>query len=115
MSTPILSKILKNPDLAASYQEVYDLLKSAYWEATDVESKDLIYGAQQAIGEIITELDLQDIADNTAQFIALKPKIDATNTALATIKEKVDKITKNIATASMLAASITKVLSMFPV
>ena len=92
---------------------MYDLLKSAYWESSDLDSKDLIYGTQQAIGDIITALDEADIAALTQQFVTLKPKIDATNKALAQIKDEVNQITKNIGTASTLIASITKLLSFF--
>jgi hypothetical protein len=109
-----LPTILQNGSLIASYKQVLDLLSSAYWEASDMPSKDLIYGVEQSIGEIITALDTEQVASLTEQFVALKPKIDATNVALGKIKADVDKITKNIGTASMLVAGITKVLGMIP-
>jgi len=114
VSSNTLPSILQNGNLLNSYKQVLDLLSSAYWEASDLASKDLIYGVQQAISEIITALDEEDIAALTQQYIALKPKIDATNKALGQIKTEVDKITKNIGTASTLVAGITKILSMFP-
>lgn len=113
MATETLPPVLRSPDLAASYQTIYDLLKSAYWEASAVPDKDLIFGAMQEIGEIITVLDEDDIAALTAEYVALKPKIDATNVALGKIRDEVNNITKNIATASKLTAAITKVLSFF--
>jgi hypothetical protein len=114
MRTGLTPDVLKNPDVAASYQNVYDLLTKAYWESSDMASKDLIYGVQQAIGEIITELDEADIDELTRQFAALEPKIEATNKSLAQIKEDIQKITKNISTATSIVSSITKVLSLLP-
>ena len=114
MSTGLTPDVLKDPDVAASYQIVYDLLSRAYWESSDIESKDLIYGVQQAIAEIITALDEVDIDQLTQQFAALKPKIEATNISLAKIKDDIQQITKNISTASSIVSAISKVLSLLP-
>jgi hypothetical protein len=105
---------LQNPDLAASYQAVYDALGKAYWEASDINSKDLIYGAQEAIGEIITKLDEQGIADNTSSFVQLQTRIAAVNASLKTIRDQIANITKNINTAATVVSTISKVLSLLP-
>jgi hypothetical protein len=114
MSTTPTS-ILQNPDAAATYQAVYDALGRAYWEASDINSKDLIYGAQEAIGEIISALDAQDLATDTNVFIQLRPKITAVNASLQTIQTQISAITKNISTAATVIAAINKALSLFPV
>ncbi len=106
--------ILQNPDPGAAYQDVYDALGRAYWEASDINSKDLIYGAQEAIGEILTTLDEQDLASNTNVFIQLQPKIAAVNASLKTIQAQIATITKNISTAATVIAVISKALSLFP-
>ncbi len=108
------SPILQNPDPAAAYQAVYDALGNAYWEASDINSKDLVYGAQQAIAEILTALDEQDLASNTSIFIQLQPKIAAVNASLKTIQEQISTITKNINTASTVISVISKALSLLP-
>ncbi len=113
MSDTQIPAALKNPDIGDAYQEAYDALGRAYWEATDIESKDLIYGAQEAIGEIITSLDEEELATNTQEFIRIKPTIDGANTALKKIKDQIAQITRNIATASMVVAAASKVLSMW--
>lgn len=114
VSTNALPAILQNGNLLDCYKKLLDSLSSAYWEASDMASKDQIYGAQQAVSQIITALDIEDVAELTQQYVALKPKIDATNAALAEIKAQVNQITKNIGTASTLVAGITKLLSLFP-
>jgi len=113
MSTTAPS-ILQNPDAAATYQAVYDALGRAYWEASDINSKDLVYGAQEAIGDIITALDEQDLASNTNLFIELQPKIKAVNASLQTIQAQITTITKNISTAATVISVISKALSLFP-
>jgi len=105
---------LQNPDVAVSYQNVYDALGKAYWEASDIPSKDQIYGTQEAIGDIITQLDEQGIAQNTNMFVQLQPKIVAVNASLKTIQGEITQITKNINTAATVVSAISKVLSLFP-
>jgi hypothetical protein len=106
--------ILQNPDAAATYQAVYDALGRAYWEASDINSKDLIYGAQEAIGEIITALNAQGLASNTNLFIQLQPQINAVNASLQTIQTQITTITKNINTSATVISVISKALSLFP-
>jgi archaellum component FlaC len=115
MSDEALPKVMQNPDLGASYQEVYDALGRAYWEASDISSKDLIHGVQEEIAEILTAIDEKDLEDATTLFAKLGPKINAVNKALEEVKEKISQITKNIATASKVISAVTKVLSLWPV
>jgi hypothetical protein len=119
MSTPALpstpaSPMLQNPDPGATYQAAYDALGKAYWDASDLQSKDLIYGAQQAIGDIVTAFDEQGLATNTDLFIQLTPKIKAINAALKQIQQQIATITKNIDTAGTVIAAISKVMSLYP-
>jgi len=108
------SPILQNPDPGATYQAAYDALGKAYWDASDIQSKDLVHGAQQAIGDIITAIDEQQLATNTELFIQLTPKIKAINTALAQIQKDITTITKNIDTAATVISAVTKVMSLYP-
>ena len=111
MSTPA---VLQNADPGDAYQALFDALGRAYWEASTVENKDLIHGAQESVGEIITAIDEQELADNTALFNQLAPKIKATNDALKKIQDQINNITRNISTAASVLAAIAKVLSLVP-
>ena len=113
MSSPA-SPLLQNPDPGATYQAAYDALGKAYWDASDIQSKDLVYGAQQAIADILTAFDEQQLATNTALFIQLTPKIKAINTALAQIQAQIATITKNIDTAATVLSTINKAMSLYP-
>jgi hypothetical protein len=74
MSTQTMPSVLQNADLAAAYQKTFDALGRAYWDASDIPNKDLIHGTQEAIGDIITAFDEEDLAHNTALFLELRPR-----------------------------------------
>lgn len=109
-----LPPALTNPDTVATYKSLYDILGRAYWEASDLNAKDTIQGARDAIYEILTDLNIAKLEANTALFLALETKIRDSNKALEEIKEKINTITKNIATASSVIAAIAKVASIAP-
>src|SRR5215831_630814 len=96
---------IPNPDPAAAYEEVYDALRNAYWDATDIDSKDRIHGSMEAIADIITAYDEDDLANNTALFLQLTPKIKAINQSLEGIKDDIAKITRNINTATIVVSA----------
>ncbi len=105
---------LQQVDPGDAYQVLFDLLGRAYWDASDLDSKDLLHGAQMAVGDILHAIDKDELTRNTALFLQMKPKIDATNAALREIQTGVAKITRNIDTASKIIQAIAKVLSIFP-
>jgi hypothetical protein len=109
-----LPPVLQNPDPADAYKELYDSLDDAYWEASDISSKDLVHGVETEIGEILDAIVQQQLATNTALFTAMGAQITATNAGLKKIQAQIDDITKNIATAGKVLGAITKVLSLFP-
>jgi hypothetical protein len=113
MSAPI-SPLLQNQDPGAAYQAVLDALRDLYFEAPDDSSKTLISQAQTAVGDILTQFDEQGLTSNTALFLQLAPKINATNASLKAIQDQIANITKDIGIAGTVIAAISKVLSMFP-
>src|SRR5215469_3716093 len=102
---------LASPDTIAAYRALYDTLGRAYWEASDINAKDTIQGARDAIYDILTDLNIAQLQANTALFLALIPKVRQTNVALGKIKDDIGSITKNINTASSVIASIAKIVS----
>lgn len=115
MAKPAASPTLPTqPDAGDAYQAVYDLLGTMYWQASDLPTKDQIFGAREEVGEIIDAIDAQQLKDNTAAFKALGPKIALANRALRQIQADVEKITKNISTAASIVAAIGKVIALFP-
>lgn len=114
MGTPEVPAALQNPEaLAASYKQVYDDLKAAYWNAADDASRNLISDVLEKIAEIITVLDQMEIAALTEQYLALKPKIDGANARLQELQRQAHQIITDMAIAGKVIAGITKLLSMF--
>jgi len=109
-----LPPTLQNPDPADAYKELYDSLDDAYWEASDINAKDLVHGVETEVGEILDAIVQQQLATNTAAFAALGTKITTTNAGLKKIQAQIDDITKNIATAGKVLGAIGKVLALFP-
>jgi hypothetical protein len=102
---------LADPDTIAAYRTLYDALGRAYWEASDINSKDVIQGARDAIYDILTDLNIAQLQANTTLFLALIPRVRQVNGALSKIQDDITGITKNINTASSVIASITKILT----
>jgi hypothetical protein len=107
-TTPVLTD---PPGVVQAYQNLYDTLGKAYWEASDLQSKDTVQGVREAIYNIITNLDETELQTNTSAFLALVPSIKNTNNALKNIQTSINNITKNISTAASVVAAIGKVLS----
>jgi hypothetical protein len=106
--------IFAQPSAVDAYQAVYDALFRAYWDATDMETKDLIQGARDHVYDIITGLNEEGLANNAAQFAAVSTKVKEANVALETIKDQINAITKNLTTVSTVVGAITKVLQIAP-
>lgn len=101
---------LTDQETIDAYQGLYDTLGRAYWDASDIHSKDTIQGARDAVYDIITELSEQVLQANTEKFLALVGHIRNTNKALADIQDQINQITKNISTAASVMSAISKVL-----
>lgn len=102
---------LADPDTIAAYRALYDTLGRAYWEASDINAKDTIQGARDAIYDILTDLNIAQLQANTTLFLVVIPKVRQTNIALGKIEDDITSITKNINTASSVIASIAKMMS----
>jgi len=105
---------LPTPDQRAYYQDLFDSLGDAYWEASDINRKDQVKAAQDEAYDILTQLNQADLATNTAAFAALCAKVKITNVALKKIKDEITQITQNISTGASVISAITKVLSLAP-
>lgn len=112
MATAIVT--LQQPDLGDAYVSLYNILKKMYWEASTVDTKDEVHGVMEEIGDIIDQLDSEELEKNTALMLALHSRIAQANKALQTIQDNVAKITKNISTAASAIAAIAKVVSLVP-
>ena len=114
MSTLPISMVdpKQSADPLAYYQELFDTLGEAYWDASDIASKDQIQGARDATLKIITGITKQRLEANTAAMVTLQSLVERTSVALEEIQKSVNKIIRNIETAGKVEAAIAKVLSL---
>jgi|SRR5215469_6905216 len=108
---PPISPILTNPSSVEAYQDLYNALGRAYWEASDIQAKDTVQGARDAIYDIIIQLNQAQLEANTARFIAIVPAIKSANAALKSLQTSIDQITKNLSTVATVIAAINRILS----
>jgi hypothetical protein len=106
----IVPEALTGEDAIARYKTLYETLGRAYWEASDLHSKDTIQGAREAVYEILTDLNIAKLKANTAAYVALMTKVTDANCALETIRRDIGTITKNITTAASVITAVTRVL-----
>lgn len=106
----VVPEALKGEEAIAGYKTLYETLGRAYWEASDLHSKDTIQGAREAVYEIMTDLNIAKLKANTAAYVALMTKVTDTNCALEAIRRDIGNITKNITTAASVIHAVTRVL-----
>ena len=100
------------PSLEDYWQDLFDSLNDAYWQASTLDRKDQIKAAEDEAYDIVSMLDEADLTTNTVAFAELSAKIKITNAALEQIKTDITNITKDISTAASVVSAIDKVLSL---
>ena len=106
------TQVLQNPATVDAYQDLYDTLGRAYWDASTIDAKDLVQGMRESIYDIITALDEAQLSANTTALLDLQPKIEDTNAALQKIKDSINEITRNINTAATVVSAISKIAAL---
>jgi hypothetical protein len=103
---------LQQPEPRDYYQALFDALGTAYWDASDIASKDQIQGARDTVLTILNGIDEADLATDTAEMVRLTGVVNQLQPALVAIQTDVAKIVRNIDTAGTLLSAIAKVLSL---
>jgi hypothetical protein len=112
--TEIPTKLTADEAVAA-YKDLYDTLGRAYWDATNMDSKDRIQSAREGVYNILTELNCLKLKGNTAAYKALLPQVEHANDTLIGIKDEIGSITKNIATTASVISAIKRVVDIVAV
>ncbi|GDY19777.1 hypothetical protein LBMAG56_11220 [Verrucomicrobiota bacterium] len=89
-------------------QNLYDTLTDAYWAASTIEAKDRIYGAEEVVFDIVTELQREDLEANTAAFKAAGEKVAAAMGKVEQLKQDIDKLVHAMKVAVKVAAALDK-------
>src|SRR5689334_19841967 len=86
--------------LQAALQDLFNQLNDAYWEASTIESKDLIAGCAQAVSDVLTEFNQVDFSSRTPAFTQLAADITKINKKLKQLKDNIDNIIHRISTVT---------------
>lgn len=97
-------------DVHDAYGELYQSLTRAFWVASTITDKDRLRGAADAVFDIVTALNQADIKSRTQDYAALKNKVDAVTKKLATLQQKIDSIIHNMEIAASVVQAIGKAL-----
>jgi predicted restriction endonuclease len=94
-----------------AFQALYEALQDAYWDASDIQTKDQITGVMEVVSDILTDLDQQGVQQDNAALTAIKQQIASIQTKLDTLKTQIDSIIHNVATATQVASAIDTAVS----
>src|SRR5260370_30912779 len=78
------------------FGELYQRLTDAYWVASTSVDKDRFRGAADAVFDILTALNREDIKSRTAQHTNLKENVAAAMNKLAVLQSEIDSIIHNL-------------------
>ena len=99
-------------ELHAEYQELYNLVRQAYWDAKEIETKDKLLKLKEAISDILTGLNRADLESRTPEFEALNNSTTAVNANLDALKKEIDTFVHDVKLASQIVSRIDKVIGL---
>ena len=99
-------------ELHAEYQELYNLVRQAYWDAKAIETKDRLLKLKEAISDILTGLNKADLKSRTPEFEALSSSTNTVNADLDKLKSEIDTFVYDVKLASQIVSKIDKVMGL---
>jgi hypothetical protein len=108
--TAALARISQD-DVSLAFDELYTILRQAYWVAGSIEGKDRLTGLAQAVYEIRMALDAQELKARTEEFISLTATVCSVNKRLEKLQADLDDLIHNLEVADHLVAGITKAVA----
>jgi hypothetical protein len=94
-----------------AYEALYERLSDAYWAASTIQDKDRIRGLEDALYDILTDLNAANLRSRTADYQTCKGLVEATNARLSTLKEDLDKVIHAVKIATQVAGALDKALA----
>ena len=98
-------------DQIAAYQQLFDALTQAYWDATEISTKDEITSLKDELLDIIQNLDQVKIQAGTEILSQVTAQLATVNKELKDLKDDLTRITKRISTIGQVASAIDKAIS----
>lgn len=95
-----------------AFQQLYQQLSEGYWASTTIDAKDRIRGLADAVSEILTEINRDDIESRTNDFKALTETVKGINPRLDTLGKEIDQLIHAVKTGQNVAKAIDKAISL---
>jgi methionine synthase II (cobalamin-independent) len=93
-------------------QALYNLLNQSYNAATSLDAEMAINDLADAVSDILTELNQDGIAQNTAQLQALQPGVNAVNASITAAKAQLSTWVKDVGIAGQIAGVMDKAVQL---
>jgi hypothetical protein len=98
-------------DLNNAYSDLLDDLNEAYWAAGTLEVKDQLYGAIEAVSDVISALDAADLQTRDARYASLVANVTNVNKQLGKLQQDINMMISRINTAAAIVSDVAKVVS----
>lgn len=99
-------------EVCDAFQSLFDQLKDGYWAATTTEDKDTIKGLEDAVFDILTQLNQEDIESRDADFKALTGTVKGIVPRLEKLKNDIDQVVRNVKIATSVAQALDEAISL---
>ena len=93
-------------------QALYDQLGQAYWAASDINTKDRIYGIREVIYPVLIQLEQQQLDANNALYGQVKTQMQTVIARVNQLKSNIDSIIHAVNIATDVAAAADKAISL---
>jgi DNA repair exonuclease SbcCD ATPase subunit len=99
-------------ELQNAFQQLYDGLTQAYWSASTIEAKDRIYGVEEVVFDVLTDLAREDLDSRTQVYEDVAINVKSALTKLDRLKEDIDQLIHAVKVASEVAGVIDKAVKL---
>jgi len=93
-------------------QQLLNLLKQAYNGAPNLDAEIAINNVADAVSAILTQLNQQGLADDTAQLQALQTSVNEINAQLVAAQKQVNTWVKDLGAAAQIAGIMDKAVQL---
>jgi len=101
-----------NDEVAQALTVLFEALDEAYWVASDLASKDRIYGISRAVYAELTRLNRLAIAERGKKYRAIDVGITSAIEKLKKLQDEIDRLIHAIDTAAQVVSAIGTVLKL---
>jgi hypothetical protein len=99
-------------DVQAAFQDLYDNLSQAYWSASTIDAKDRIYGIEEIVFDVLTDLEKNDLETDDDAYKQVKADVSPVLDKLAALKKDIDNVIQAVKVATQVAGFLDKAIKL---